>query len=498
MCVQHGHILKARVMARLHSVIVPLVVAATVLLTSRHHASITGAQVSQAGDDWTKAEDVTLGNGGTYWQRLLADSIGVLHLVWLETGQFGAEQVSRFGGIGYSQQRDGQWSEPVDVKWESERPIVGMTAAIDDRDEIHAFWVTEFGCLMHSHSSAERASEVHAWSDGRCIVPCDTCVDSRIDSGFDVTTDSLWVVNPQPRRLSLLTSTDHGESWTEVDGPTFPSLVDAERWVDTSLAIDRDGDVHLTWSERGKDDAMKGVLYAYLSRAGGVWREPYIFDDHPNGEPRIVAGDRNDLYVMWNGSAADVQAGRVGRYFSTSLDGGDTWSAPVSVLDRAGLCGAPAMVTDSSGTLHAAMCDGGLYYRSSDDSGWTSTVDLDPGNERNIPALAVTNGNTLHVSWESGGVVRYASRVVSAPVMVAPTAVRSNPTPLSSAMTTEHPVGRAVEPPLRTASPPLEFDRNTIDGKVGVGPGSLPVIVAAAAVVAVLLVVLGGYRANRH
>lgn len=152
-------------------------------------------------------------------------------------------------------------------------------------------------------------------------------------------------------RLFMFTSTDGGDSWeaqTIFDG--------VEEYREPEAAIDRsNGNLYLTWSQRGESDENPSTVVLMSSTDGGQsWTEPVDITDEdserdinqylpgisvaPSGRIDVAWFDyRNDPFYAGGepgsmGSFTEEQFWDV--YYTYSTDGGDTWAPNMRVTDR--------------------------------------------------------------------------------------------------------------------------------------------------------------------
>ncbi|HZA93798.1 MAG TPA: exo-alpha-sialidase, partial [Gemmatimonadales bacterium] len=131
-------------------------------------------------------------------------------------------------------------------------------------------------------------------------------------------------------------------SGIEVTSREVPSAGGSQS-ADPALAIDpASGDVVMSWIE---GDGRTWTLYAARSLKSGDWSAPVRVaggedqpeEVHPHGEssPRLIAGARNHLALVWpnNIKVEGRKWPATMMRFSRSDDGGLTWSTPITLND---------------------------------------------------------------------------------------------------------------------------------------------------------------------
>lgn len=155
-----------------------------------------------------------------------------------------------------------------------------------------------------------------------------------------------------PRPFYLASTTDQGESWQVEE--IYGGAASIGR---PTLAVDqRNGNIYVTWDERGAERTDPSDIYFMSSTDGGAsWSDPVRLTDDategfnkyfpgvtvaPNGRVDVAWYDfRNDPFY----DPAEAAAGAMGSgegerfwdvYYTHSGDGGQTWSAETRITDR--------------------------------------------------------------------------------------------------------------------------------------------------------------------
>lgn len=129
-----------------------------------------------------------------------------------------------------------------------------------------------------------------------------------------------------------------------------------------SAALDARGRLWVVSKESGA--AGDFVAVRYSSDEGNSWSAAQHVNAVPEpvaapGEerPRILLGSKNQVYVLWTRPGSKNYAGDI--RFAASLDGGASWSAPLTVQKDAQPISHrhPAMVEDRNGRLYVLWID---------------------------------------------------------------------------------------------------------------------------------------------
>jgi len=223
-------------------------------------------------------------------------------------------------------------------------------------------------------------------------------------------------------------SHDYGATFPRVSRPASPVR---NNWGDRDfIAVGPTGTVYLTW-DFGRSLSPKsrhGNIVIQKSRDGGTtWSRITVvspgFSDHGGGvaAPLLVEpGGRLDVaFWVWSGGAVTPYALPPNHiYFTSSADGGRTWSAPVGIRPGAGRIGLfvtwidVALSIDAAGNLYATwdtQSPGGdigwLSYSTDRGRTWSAARRVTPDHDKAEHIMAVTSGppGVAYVGWLTGG-----------------------------------------------------------------------------------------------
>ncbi|MBI2374678.1 MAG: exo-alpha-sialidase [Deltaproteobacteria bacterium] len=211
-------------------------------------------------------------------------------------------------------------------------------------------------------------------------------------------------------------STDGGSTWSAStlvnDGDRGLSPTSTQRWP--TIATEPGGGIVAAW-EDGRNARFYNVDF-YFGRStdnGATWAPNTKLNDNgpASGRERVVlaALGAGSIVAAWS----DSRNGNADIYFTSSTDGGTTWSANRKVNDDSGAATQrhPAIVV-SNGTIVimwedsrnvASNSNYDVYYSRSTDGGltWSASTRLTvDGNFQGRPALATGPGGKLVAVWE--------------------------------------------------------------------------------------------------
>lgn len=327
----------------------------------------------------------------------VADRYGGAHLFWW--GLTSNQEKDEPTGILYSYWDGQQWSIPVDILVSPNRErTFSPEVAIDSLDIIHVVWGGAH--LYYSSASLGEAGNPAAWSR-----PLSIGEDKSVASTSSIAVDSednLHVVfSESGRDVYHVVSFDHGHSWhRSVAISSVPKNITT---LMAHLAIDDKNCVHVTWSQATLPNAYppEGVFYSRSCDDGETWSDPIQLAGENYGESNILVDKNQLIHVVYNG-----RVGVGGRYHRWSSDGGRTWSDVIEIVSpkesSAGLTGEPCIVGDLIGRVHFIGAD--ALYSVWDGKSWSRFISLRSSSPLSsymeFPALVISGGNRLHaVFW---------------------------------------------------------------------------------------------------
>jgi len=237
------------------------------------------------------------------------------------------------------------------------------------------------------------------------VVQVTTDPGSDYDPSIAQTDDGkVWVVWRSYRSgnsdIWYKTSSDGGATWSNA------SPIDTGIWsYDPAITQTNDGKIWVTFYsyESGNDD----IWYTTSSDGGATWSAASQITTDPGDDydPSIAQTDDGKVWVVWQ----SYRSGNPDIWYKTSSDGGATWSE-ASPIDT-GIWGSyePAIIQTNDGKIWVTFYSyksGNYYiwYTTSSDGGstWSEAhqVTTDPGDDYD-PSIAQTDDGKVWVVWYS-------------------------------------------------------------------------------------------------
>ena len=372
---------------------------------------------------WSTPVNVSTTTSYSWFPDIAVDNLGNVHLVWCESVP---QEIGGHKEYIYYTKWDGEtWTRPND--------IVGISAdinrnaiAADTAGNLHLL----FGgstinplSIYYKRAPIEAAWSAASWSDPQPISASgsymsDIAIDSHgvIHVIYDHAVESAEAQPGSSPEICVgcadifyQRSTDGGRTWSYPsslsDSPTGSSR--------PQLEIDGADHIHVVWDEgwdrlTGQGEPISSVYTVSLD-GGNSWSEPVTFSypEGTNAQLTVGVDGWGNTLVVWRATSRDEI------FYTLSSDKGASWSAPAvipKILARR--WSSPFdmfdMTTDSGGHVHLLMVGRisteqerpGVYHLVWDGAGWSPPVQVYADAGFPLyPKILVSQGNRLHAVW---------------------------------------------------------------------------------------------------
>lgn len=374
------------------------------ILSGQWLAAGTKRAVAQGPEEWSTPVTLSESTTASYYPDIAVDSAGHVYVVW---GEFSPEHE----GEGYPDQlmfrlSDGEnWSDATDIKVEGHLPQI----EVDSRGALHVVRVARTrggqSVLLYSRAWAQRnPADAKNWtpdrmlSDGYAYWP-DLLVDGL---------DRVHVVYSGEGGVKYVCSRDGGESWSDpvqIDHP-----LDATETP--RLAADRAGNLFVVWQihdpdQRRPDGSDKTVAIGFSSSSNGgaTWTSPVEIPVGDQGAewPQAAVDSTGTIHIVWRSQVG----GTIG--YTSSSDRGTDWSAIEQIDHFAMGPYSHDLEVDSADNLHMAVplrsigsVPSTSHLVRTPDGRWSAPTDLSQNQCSAGSAdieLVIGQGNHLHAVW---------------------------------------------------------------------------------------------------
>ena len=395
-----------------HVCIISLILLGVLMLASWEIAGVS----AQTGS-WTEPVNVSQTSNASWFPDLAVDGTGNVHVIWCETthleGGGEKEQV-------YYSMWDGQtWSTPNDIVPPSP-DIVRNAITTDAFGNLHLLFggsVYRTLSIYHTQASPDSGWLATSWSAPRLIsihgnsYMADIAVDSKgvIHAIFDDRGDPLSDGSPGYADIFYRRSSDGGKTWSYPvnlsRSPTGSSRAQME--------IDSSDIIHVVWDEGWDKLSGQGVpvfgTYTSSLDGGESWSSPtsFSYPEGTNAQLSVSSDGQGGVAVVWRATS------RPEIFYAWSSDNGASWSPPMVIPD---IFARPwpipfdmyDMATDSGGHIHLVVVGRlspeedrlGVYHLEWDGTSWSPPSAIYWGaGFPEYPKIVISEGNKLHVAW---------------------------------------------------------------------------------------------------
>src|SRR5215470_4026660 len=166
-----------------------------------------------------------------------------------------------------------------------------------------------------------------------------------------------------------------------------------------SIAGDDKGGLHVAYEAPGKGATTADIYYTSSTDGGKTWSAAAAVASTPGAseDPAIAVGKDGSVVVVWTDTSSGDQKPDI--YAARSADKGKTWSAPVDVSNTPGISSAPDVKVAPNGDTYVIWIDTSagsdspdVYFASSVDGGKTFSKPTDISNTPGkslTPAIAL-------------------------------------------------------------------------------------------------------------
>jgi hypothetical protein len=197
-------------------------------------------------------------------------------------------------------------------------------------------------------------------------------------------------------------SSDGGVSWSKAQ-----NISDTlGKSFDPDVAIAPDGTIHVVWADTTGTDTGPEIWHAKSTDKGVTWSKGKNISSTLGDArgPRLVCGPKNEIYLCWVDKLSDTRTPDV--MFSSSSDGGKSFSRATHLANTRTLCADPVIAADDKG-IYLAWSDltdrrvEDIFFMASRDGGktWEKQLNITRTAGRSSePAICAAEGQVV-VAW---------------------------------------------------------------------------------------------------
>ncbi len=328
------------------------------------------------GNPVNTSSDIKVGGSGP-WPDFAIDTAGRLHYVLTAVSDYPNYEVF------YKQNTDNQWQRSENIS-NTAAPDSGGSACPSiatspTNNNCYAVWYDDIYTpdRWHLYYTYKNGGK---WSSARALSVDNGTYTPELDVDGSGRAHLIWIKRRKGSSAVWYSSNSNPtdfNSWTEAINISGDSNED---WCEPDIAVDDQGNVHITWIQN-----KGGNREIYVrSRINGTWGDRRNVSNTLTKSylPRIAA-DRNtgNVYVVWQ----ERTGGKWQIYFAYSQDG--KWSETSAITKNSSESVTPDLYVDQSGEVHIVYSDnssGGynIWYVSTKELGEIISVLYPPLNVR--------------------------------------------------------------------------------------------------------------------
>lgn len=343
---------------------------------------------------------------------IVADSLGYVHVFWTEDIGGDPVQAGRSldtgNSIMYSVWDGKSWSQPVDILGLPDEPIADFVAVkVDKHNILHLIWTGQSN-IHYSNAPAWQAGSAHAWQTPK-VIATDS---ARSRWGWDIVADAnndihiVYATGGSDAGVYHIRSHDNGATWDSPINLSVPLDSSEISYSNVRVITDSSGRLHAVWETNDLQGYGKAIYYARSTDNGATWSRAVQLGFRSMDEtwveyPYLAARTDSEIHLIY------INGTNRGRAHRISLDGGETWSEPRSIItDMEGINGYVIPLVDNQNQLHLIINMrtrttqvGGLYYSKWLGADWSPVTPIETTAlaSAHWSAAAISLGNEIHV-----------------------------------------------------------------------------------------------------
>lgn len=450
---------------------------------------------AQGAEQWTRAIPISGALSGSWFPSLAVEDTGTVHAIWGVSQEDSTLYYSKYDGLA--------WSRPVDILIGGPRSRL----VLDGRNLLHLMYSSGPNVVV-ADSLATAAGSPQGWNSALQLNRTKSSIMGDLGVDEAGVLRGVWIEKGEGCDACYQAvygeSTDSGRSWESVQ--VLSQTAVAPRSI--QLARATSGTLYALWGTSPGTDIPDGLAMSFSTDNGQTWlEEPILIQDEKEGirQPSLTVDANGNLLLLYNLGVKDET------FYQTSNDQGTTWSprqAVPGLFAQKTATGNDYFATaiDSAKAVHLIAVGrasktqdlAAVYHMKWDGQAWsTPAVVYQADQFIELPALAIANGNHLHVMFSTRDRYRISGSPDSSyqvwyTTLVADAAAATR-VPLASLTptTTTTPTMAATGTATRRPSATPESDTTEIsDTNTNVNP-QLPIVIGVAAVGGILVLVFG-------
>ncbi len=358
-----------------------------------------GLARAQDAEQWARAVPISGALSGSWYPSLAAEDSGTVHAIWGVTQRDNTLYYRKYDGLA--------WSRPIDILIGGPRSVL----MLDGRNLLHLLYSNGPNVVV-TDADAARADSSAGWNAALQLNRAQGALsgDLRVDEQGIL--HAVWLEKRERCEGCYLAvygqSTDSGQTWS-----LYRVLSDAGVLArPIQLVRAPNGIMFAQWGTEAIEGKPEGLALSVSANNGETWLDdPIVLRDEKEAirQPALSFDANGALVLIHNLGVKDET------FFQTSSDQGVTWSErqPIPGLFAAKTATGNdyfAVAHDSANALHLIAIGRkakdqdleAVYHLKWDGQSWSAPAIVYEGDQfLELPALAIANGNRLHVLFSA-------------------------------------------------------------------------------------------------
>jgi hypothetical protein len=198
------------------------------------------------------------------------------------------------------------------------------------------------------------------------------------------------------------TSTDLGAHWSKPYNLSETPGVSKH----AAIAVEKSGAIDVIWADSNEEGKMPDIFFSRFSSGAHTWSAPIDISNTPgvSSDPALAIGPDNSINVVWSEREV-LKTGKEILYVG-SIDGGKTWSPPLSIGNTVGSSSAPTISAPPDGLLYTAWSDttseethSDIFYCQCQHGIWTKAVNISKSAGPSAQPSITSSKGKVFLTW---------------------------------------------------------------------------------------------------
>jgi BNR repeat-like domain len=325
---------------------------------------------------WSQPVILSKGAGDAGLPDISVDPQNRFHAVWSQLPAPGNPGAA----ITYIRGTGDTWTDAANIINLPNGIVNSVGVLADPNDVLHIVWSGgATGQVEFSQAFTRDALVATDWENPREIPALQPVGDSpHIVQGKSGNLYAVYTIPfNEDRGLYLTVSTDAGQTWSD---PVKVFDAGAAGWGvihQAYLLVDSQEHLHVVWSRAAlpNQESPEGIYYSSSTDGGTSWTKPLTVSTDTDSRPKLVAAADDSLHMVW----AHATSNGFELMHQWSGDGGQTWSQPNRIPGLGVVAPEVGLAADLTGSVYLVGIEltreasAGVFYLRWNGQTWTDS-----------------------------------------------------------------------------------------------------------------------------